>query len=143
MASASNERRTGCVLQETVMLESEKFAIAAHLHVVLRRVNGRVTDVEWMIKSPEYAREIIRVARTETHPDLHKLADKLEAALQPVASATRLAKAVVPSTQPIQPARPAFPSSESGASSGFNSTGFAPSGFDAPANRKRYVGTLR
>jgi hypothetical protein len=44
------------------MLESEKFAIAAHLHVVMRRVHGRVTDVEWMIKSADYAREIIRVA---------------------------------------------------------------------------------
>jgi hypothetical protein len=128
------------VLQETVMLESEKFAIAAHLHVVLRRVNGRVTDVEWMIKSSEYAREIIRVARMETHPDLHKLADKLEAALQPAASAMRPAKAAVPAAQLAQPA---FAPSESGASSGFNSTGFAPSGFDASANRKRYVGTLR
>ena len=117
------------------MLESEKFAIAAHLHVVLRRINGRVTDVEWMIKSPEYAREIIRVARTETHPDLHKLADKLEAALQP--PAPRAVKAAMP------PAQPAFAPSEAGASSGFNSSSFAPSGFDPAATKKRYVGTLR
>jgi hypothetical protein len=124
-------------LQEIVMLESEKFAIAAHLHVVLRRINGRVTDVEWMIKSPEYAREIIRVARTETHPDLHKLADKLEAALQPPVSVQRAVKAAVP------PVQPAFAPSESGASSGFNSSSFAPSGFDPAATKKRYVGTLR
>lgn len=120
------------------MLESEKFAIAAHLHVVLRRVNGRVTDVEWMIKSPEYAREIIRVARTETHPDLHKLADKLETALQPPAAPVpRAAKAPQPTAQP------AFAASEPGASSGFNSSSFAPSGFDPGTARKRYVGTLR
>jgi len=122
------------------MLESEKFAIAAHLHVVLRRINGRVTDVEWMIKSADYAREVIRVARTESHPDLHKLADKLEAALQPPVPAQRVAKAPAPSTQAAQPA---FAPSESGASSGFNSSSFAPSGFDPAAPRKRYVGTLR
>jgi hypothetical protein len=121
------------------MLESEKFAIAAHLHVVLRRVNGRVTDVEWMIRSHEYAREIIRVARTESHPDLHKLADKLEAALQPPAP-QRVMRAPV---QPAQPAHPTFAPSESGASSGFAPSGFAPSGFDPAMARKRYVGTLR
>ncbi len=30
------------------MLNSEKIAIAAHLHVLLRRKTGRVTDTEWM-----------------------------------------------------------------------------------------------
>ena len=119
------------------MLESEKFAIAAHLHVVLRRINGRVTDVEWMIKSAEYAREIIRVARTETHPELHKLADKLEAALQPPTPAQRFVKPPAPADQP------AFAPSESDASSGFSSSSFAPSGFDPAVARKRYVGTLR
>lgn len=113
------------------MLESEKFAIAAHLHVTLRRTNGRVTDVEWMVKSPEYAREIIRVARTETHPDLLRLADKLEAALQPVALPARLAVAA----------------GSPGRASDFMQTqppttnpGFTPEG---PGGRKRYVGSLR
>ncbi|MBC7702190.1 hypothetical protein [Aquabacterium sp.] len=112
------------------MLESEKFAIAAHLHVNLRRINGRVTDVEWMVKSPDYAREIIRVARTETHPGLLRLADKLEAALQPPMSAPRV--------QAVPPAQPAFVASQSGPPSGFS----APS-LDPAASRKRYVGTLR
>lgn len=112
------------------MLESEKFAIAAHLHVTLRRTNGRVTDVEWMVKSPEYAREVIRVARTETHPDVLRLADKLEAALQPAAPPPRA------STTPL--ARPQFVATQTGADSGFPATGGEPT-----AARQRYVGTLR
>lgn len=64
------------------MLDSEKLAIAAHLHVVMRRKVGRVTDVEWIVKSPEYAREVIRVARLDpTHAELVEWGDKLEAAL--------------------------------------------------------------
>ena len=30
------------------MSDSDKLAIAAHLHVLLRRKTGRVTDTEWM-----------------------------------------------------------------------------------------------
>lgn len=126
------------------MLESERFAIAAHLHVVLRRTNGRVTDVEWMIKSPEYAREIIRVARTEPHPDLHKLADKLEAALPPLVSPLVPVMSQRQLNASASPgAQPAFAPTQSGASSGFPSSDFTPSGFDQAQGRKRYVGTLR
>lgn len=67
------------------MLESEKVAIAAHLHVLLRRKTGRVTDTEWMACNADYAREIIRFARTSAkedgHPDLEEWASKLENAL--------------------------------------------------------------
>ncbi|MFN4359839.1 MAG: hypothetical protein ACK4F4_03815 [Hylemonella sp.] len=67
------------------MLESEKVAIAAHLHVLLRRKTGRVTDTEWMAANAEYARAIIRFARTSAkedgHPDLAEWAGKLESAL--------------------------------------------------------------
>lgn len=113
------------------MLESEKFAIAAHLHVLLRRTNGRVTDVEWMIKSPEYAREVIRVARMEAHADLHKLADKLEAAVgQAAAPRGPLAAG---NAGPARVAQKGFAVS----------SGFPASGFEPAAARKRYVGTLR
>lgn len=37
------------------MLHSEKLAIAAHLHVLLRRKTGRVTDTEWLAANAEYA----------------------------------------------------------------------------------------
>lgn len=67
------------------MLESEKLAIAAHLHVLLRRKTGRVTDTEWMACNADYAREIVRFARqraAEDHaPELAEWADKLERAM--------------------------------------------------------------
>jgi len=61
------------------------FAIAAHLHVLLRRKTGRVTDTEWMATNPDYAREIVRHARekaaSDGHVELLPWADKLEAAI--------------------------------------------------------------
>jgi hypothetical protein len=64
------------------MPSSEKIAIAAHLHVLLRRKTGRVTDTEWMAGNHEYAAEIARFAREkaveEGHPDLAVWADRLE-----------------------------------------------------------------
>jgi hypothetical protein len=124
-----------------MMLESEKFAIAAHLHVLLRRINGRVTDVEWMIKSPEYAREVIRVTRQEKHEALLQLADKLEAALQVAA------RPVVRPAPPVE-RRAALAQSEAADSSSYPASdypasGFGPSGFDPSTGRKRYVGSLR
>lgn len=64
------------------MPSSEKIAIAAHLHVLLRRKTGRVTDTEWMASNQEYAAEITRFAREKAkedgHIDLAAWADKLE-----------------------------------------------------------------
>jgi hypothetical protein len=67
------------------MSSSEKIAIAAHLHVLLRRKTGRVTDTEWMASNAEYAMEIICFARANAkadgHTDLGEWADKLEQAM--------------------------------------------------------------
>lgn len=64
------------------MPSSEKIAIAAHLHVLLRRKTGRVTDTEWMAANREYAAEITRFAREKAredgHQDLAMWAEKLE-----------------------------------------------------------------
>lgn len=64
------------------MPSNEKIAIAAHLHVLLRRKTGRVTDTEWMATNREYASEIARFAREKAaedgHVDLNVWADKLE-----------------------------------------------------------------
>jgi hypothetical protein len=88
----------------TVMLESEKLAIAAHLHVVMRRKIGRVTDVEWLIRSPDYAREIIRVALGEPEqPDLHEWARRLQAALFPPAPVPPPKAAMRPMAQAVEP----------------------------------------
>lgn len=64
---------------------TDVFAIAAHLHVLLRRKTGRVTDTEWMATNADYAREIVRHARekatSDGHTELLPWADKLEAAI--------------------------------------------------------------
>lgn len=66
------------------MLPSEKLAIAAHLHVLLRRKVGRVTDTEWMAGNAEYAAAMVRLARQAAaeggHADVAEWADKLAAA---------------------------------------------------------------
>ena len=76
------------------MNDSEKLAIAAHLHVLLRRITGRVTDTEWMVRNSEYGRAMIALARqaaaTESRPELADCAARLEAALGP-ASVTPVA----------------------------------------------------
>lgn len=63
------------------MLTNEKISIAAHLHVLLRRKTGRVTDTEWMASNREYALEMVRFAREKAvkdgHADLGILANRL------------------------------------------------------------------
>ena len=75
------------------MSSNELFAIAAHLHVVLRRKTGRVTDTEWMTRNTEYAREVVRLTREKAHSDGHAellpLADKLEAAIDSMGAMPR------------------------------------------------------
>jgi len=75
------------------MLASQKLAIAAHLHVLLRRKTGRVTDTEWMASNLEYALEIIRFSRLKAqedgHPDLAEWAEKLERAVMDQKAAPR------------------------------------------------------
>ena len=77
------------------MSQNEAFAAAAHLHVLLRRKTGRVTDTEWMVSNHEYAQAIVRFARDKAsedgHTDLLPLAERLEALVIPVR------KAVAPS----------------------------------------------
>ena len=77
------------------MSESDRIALAARLHVALRRKHGRVTDTEWMATNAEYATEIIRMTRehaAETKDeDLYLLATRLEQAMEPLARGARLA----------------------------------------------------
>jgi hypothetical protein len=134
------------------MLVSEKLAIAAHLHVLLRRKTGRVTDTEWMAQNAEYAAEIVRFARAKAkedgHPDLEQWAAKLEGAvLQPAAVPPRpLAQAALQALRgrsapvPLPPASPAseFPT-ESGVDDLSSDPNRPPKGPDA----SRYVGGIR
>jgi hypothetical protein len=89
---------------------NELFAIAAHLHVLLRRKTGRVTDTEWLTVNPDYTREIVRYtrekARCDGHAELLPLADKLEAAISAMGATPRrtllevAADALRPGTEP-------------------------------------------
>lgn len=67
------------------MLANEKIAIAAHLHVLLRRKTGRVTDTEWMAANRDYAMEIVRFARQSAaeqgDADIAALANRLAEAM--------------------------------------------------------------
>jgi hypothetical protein len=69
------------------MSQNEAFAAAAHLHVLLRRKTGRVTDTEWMASNADYARAIVRFARDKAHSEgmaeLLALADRLESLVAP------------------------------------------------------------
>jgi hypothetical protein len=53
-------------------------AIATHLYVRLRKTGNRVIDVIWMQRSPEYAREVLKVARGIADAEIQALADRLE-----------------------------------------------------------------
>lgn len=85
------------------MLESERIAIAAHLHVQLRRLTGRVTDTEWMARNLEYADAVVRFAREAANdkgqPELAELAQRLEAAMQPLRPAPKPVKAPAAATE--------------------------------------------
>lgn len=61
------------------MSPSDRIAIAAHLHVLLRRKLGRITDTEWMASNDEYARSIVQLCREQRDEDLQTWADKLDA----------------------------------------------------------------
>ncbi|EJE50265.1 hypothetical protein PMI14_05181 [Acidovorax sp. CF316] len=73
------------------MQDSDKLAIAAHLHVLLRRKTGRVTDTEWMAVNAEYALEVVRFARQHALedgvPELAEWADRLDRAVHEPAPA--------------------------------------------------------
>lgn len=75
------------------MHDSERLAIAAHLHVQLRRITGRVTDTEWMARNLDYADEVVRFAREAANdrgqPELAELAQRLATAMQPLRPAPR------------------------------------------------------
>ena len=142
------------------MLFSQRLAIAAHMHVLLRRKTGRVTDTEWMAENLEYALEIVRFARAKVLEngdwELTEWAEKLEARrARAPGGATQAdsAAGVAAAEEPVCPCRcPADLPLE--ASDGFGtstvpSTGFGESSFD-PDKRKpkdpdapRYVGGIR
>lgn len=98
------------------MTTSETVAIAAHLHVLLRRKTGRVTDVEWMAANAEYAAEVVRYARARAaedgHTELLGWADKLERAMPWRPAAPTLA--TVADNRPTAAPAPPVPAARNG-----------------------------
>ena len=124
------------------MSNSQRVAIAAHLHVLLRRKTGRVTDTEWMAENLQYATEIIRYARERSQEagmaELAEWANKLEQAVQaPAPGARPLAEAAMHLLRERQRAAPA----PSPAAGGVVDTADARA--ESPAGMPRYVGGIR
>ena len=67
------------------MHDSERIALAAHLHVALRRKTGRVTDTEWMADNVDYGLAMVDLALAHAHEhmdqELARLALRFGAAL--------------------------------------------------------------
>lgn len=147
------------------MLATQKLAIAAHMHVLLRRKTGRVTDTEWMAENLEYALEIVRFARAKAdedgHADLREWADKLESAVLAASPEPRARPLVQTAVQllkerggqptvasPQAATVPVTERSGSFAASAFRSSGFADSSLETDKPRRdpavpRYVGGIR
>ena len=133
------------------MSSNEKLAIAAHLHVLMRRKTGRVTDTEWMASNPAYAAEIIRLAHLKAaeggHDDLGLLADRLEAAMalpdapvhRPLAQ--RMSEVAREHNARAQGARPALPL-KAGGDSVFGDSQIGAGGTLRPSE-PRYIKGLR
>ena len=146
------------------MSANENLAIAAHLHVLLRRKTGRVTDTEWMAINAAYAAEIVRFAHAKAlennEPELATWADKLHSMmLLPVAApraslmdmASRVVRhmspdagAPLPAASARPPARPDFEASRM--LSDFHDDiegGGGGGGKKSDPNAPRYVKSLR
>ena len=88
---------------------NERLAVAAHLHVMLRRKHGRVTDTEWMAVNELYARTIIALARAQADDDLHRMAARFEAIMFGTGTSALPAAAIPPARPqpaPVQQAEP-------------------------------------
>lgn len=60
-------------------LENQAFALMSRLHVILRRQNGRITDIEYMRIDPGYCRHVLDLAARMEGEDLAQICEKLEA----------------------------------------------------------------
>lgn len=88
------------------MNDSERLAIAAHLHVALRRKTGRVTDTEWMASDTAYGQAMAQFAlnhaRSQQDAELERLALRFAASLPGAVAPAAAVTAVVaaPATDP-------------------------------------------
>lgn len=96
------------------MQQNARIAIAAHLHVLLRRNTGRVVDVEWMAQDEKYAKAILQLARNQAQEtgavELADWATKFEKTMQVVEPLEPAPSGIRSTTLPLEPDPPARPS---------------------------------
>jgi hypothetical protein len=63
------------------MTQAERFSLATHLYVRLRRSSGRVVDAVWMAQNDEYAHEILRLATNDPDPETQNLVQRFQVLL--------------------------------------------------------------
>ena len=58
--------------------DNEKlFSTFGRIHVILRREQGRIIDVEWAAANSEYALEIQKLARDSSNQELEELSEQI------------------------------------------------------------------
>lgn len=62
--------------------DSHIYGLLGRIHVLMRRILNRITDVEYMRLNADYAREIVRIAEATDNAELHELCVKLRAAME-------------------------------------------------------------
>lgn len=84
------------------MTDNEKlFAITGRLHVILRREQNRIIDVEWISVNADYAREVLRLARAAESQELYELSEQVEE-LHPLLKGDAKPAAKAPSSKPAE-----------------------------------------
>ena len=59
-------------------LKNQAFSLMTRLHVLLRRQNQRITDIEYMQVSPAYCRHVLELAAQSPLPDIQQICAKLQ-----------------------------------------------------------------
>lgn len=62
--------------------DSVIYGLLGRIHVMMRRVLNRITDVEYMRINKDYSREIVRIGEAAGHAELSELCARLRAAME-------------------------------------------------------------
>lgn len=57
--------------------DSVIYGLLGRIHLLMRRVSNRITDVEYMRVNKDYAREVVRLAMATGNPELAELSARL------------------------------------------------------------------
>ena len=62
--------------------DSVIYGLLGPIHLLMRRVSNRITDVEYMRINKDYAREVVRLAMDTGNPELAELCSRLRGAME-------------------------------------------------------------